>query len=259
MTDYRFRLSGKVAVVTGAAGGIGLEITKGLLQNGADVFMVDYNAEALEKASSELKETYKENNLYTVTADITKKEDVENLVKAISVTTNCVDILINNAGVGCNVFSVKETVEGWNRVVNINLTSQFFLSQAIAGYFMIPEKKGGRIINMASLGGIMGIPNAVAYSASKGGVIQMTKSLAAEWARFNITVNCVCPGFVETPLIADNLANEKWVGYMNMRNPMHRLAKPEEIVGPTLFLASEYAGYVNGTTVVVDGGHSCSG
>lgn len=257
--DYTFRLSGKNVVVTGAAGGIGLEITKGLLQNGADVYMVDYNGEALENSASELKNEYKENNIYTVTADITKKEDVENLIKVIAETTNSVDILINNAGVGCNVFSVKETLENWSRVVDINLTSQFFLSQAIAGYFMIPEKKGGKIINMASLGGIMGIPNAVAYSASKGGVMQMTKSLAAEWARFNITVNCVCPGFVETPLIAENLANEKWVGYMNLRNPMHRLAKPEDIVGPTLFLASEYSNYVNGTSVVVDGGYSCSG
>lgn len=257
--DYTFRLSGKNVVVTGAAGGIGLEITKGLLQNGADVYMVDYNGEALEKSASELKNEYKENNIYTVTADITKKEDVENLIRVIAETTNSVDVLINNAGVGCNVFSVKETLENWSRVVNINLTSQFFLSQAIAGYFMIPEKKGGKIINMASLGGIMGIPNAVAYSASKGGVMQMTKSLAAEWARFNITVNCVCPGFVETPLIAENLANEKWVGYMNLRNPMHRLAKPEDIVGPTLFLASEYSNYVNGTSVVVDGGYSCSG
>ncbi len=257
--DYTFRLSGKNVVVTGAAGGIGLEITKGLLQNGADVYMVDYNGEALENSVSELKNEYKENNIYTVTADITKKEDVENLIKVIAETTNSVDILINNAGVGCNVFSVKETLENWSRVVDINLTSQFFLSQAIAGYFMIPEKKGGKIINMASLGGIMGIPNAVAYSASKGGVMQMTKSLAAEWARFNITVNCVCPGFVETPLIAENLANEKWVGYMNLRNPMHRLAKPEDIVGPTLFLASEYSNYVNGTSVVVDGGYSCSG
>lgn len=257
--DYTFRLSGKNVVVTGAAGGIGLEITKGLLQNGADVYMVDYNGEALEKSASELKNEYKENNIYTVTADITKKEDVENLIRVIAETTNSVDILINNAGVGCNVFSVKETIENWSRVVDINLTSQFFLSQAIAGYFMIPEKKGGKIINMASLGGIMGIPNAVAYSASKGGVMQMTKSLAAEWARFNITVNCVCPGFVETPLIAENLANEKWVGYMNLRNPMHRLAKPEDIVGPTLFLASEYSNYVNGTSVVVDGGYSCSG
>lgn len=257
--DYTFRLSGKNVVVTGAAGGIGLEITKGLLQNGADVYMVDYNGEALENSASELKNEYKENNIYTVTADITKKEDVENLIKVIAETTNSVDVLINNAGVGCNVFSVKETLENWSRVVDINLTSQFFLSQAIAGYFMIPEKKGGKIINMASLGGIMGIPNAVAYSASKGGVMQMTKSLAAEWARFNITVNCVCPGFVETPLIAENLANEKWVGYMNLRNPMHRLAKPEDIVGPTLFLASEYSNYVNGTSVVVDGGYSCSG
>ncbi len=257
--DYTFRLSGKNIVVTGAAGGIGLEITKGLLQNGADVYMVDYNGEALEKSASELKNEYKESNIYTVTADITKKEDVENLIKVIAETTNSVDVLINNAGVGCNVFSVKETIENWSRVVDINLTSQFFLSQAIAGYFMIPEKKGGKIINMASLGGIMGIPNAVAYSASKGGVMQMTKSLAAEWARFNITVNCVCPGFVETPLIAENLANEKWVGYMNLRNPMHRLAKPEDIVGPTLFLASEYSNYVNGTSVVVDGGYSCSG
>ena len=109
---------------------------------------------------------------------------------------------------------------------------------------------------MCSLSAFIGVPNAVAYSASKGAVLQMTKSLAGEWARFGIRVNCVCPGFVETPLIADNVANERWMAYMHMRIPMKRLARPEDIVGSVLFLSSDLSAYITGASIIVDGGFS---
>lgn len=258
--DYKFKLSGETAVVTGAAGGIGLEVVDGLLQNGAEnVFMVDYNEKALTECSEKMSSMYPEKKIFAIKADLTKKEDIEKLVEEIKKTGALVDILINNAGVGRDVYSINETEEGWSKVISLNLSAQFFVSQAIANAFMIPEKRGGRIVNMCSLGGIMGIPSAVAYSSSKGGVMQMTKSLAAEWARFGILVNCVCPGFVDTQLIAETKKNERWLGYVTLRNPLKRLALAEDIVGATLFLSSNYSSYVNGTSIVVDGGYSCSG
>ena len=115
------------------------------------------------------------------------------------------------------------------------------------------------ILCEASLSAFIGVPGAAAYSASKGAVLQLTKSLAGEWARFGVQVNCVCPGFVETPLIEKQLANERWCAYMNMRIPQKRLAKPQDIVGSVLFFSSGLSDYITGTSIIVDGGYSACG
>lgn len=256
--EYKMNFKGKSVVITGAAGGIGLECTKGYLQNGADVYMVDFNEAENQKQAELLAEQYPDSKIFTVTADMTKSEDTDKVVEAIKANTGVVDILINNAGTGANVRSVSETPEGWNKVISLNLTSHFFFSQKIANEFMIP-KRCGKMINMCSLSALIGVPNAVAYSSSKGAILQMTKSLAGEWARFNIQVNCVCPGFVATPLIKENMENERWMGYMNIRIPQRRLANPEDVVGSVLFLSSNLADYITGASIVVDGGFSSCG
>lgn len=253
--NYSFDFKGKSVLITGAASGIGLESTVAFLQNGADVYMADYNEAALTERAEQLRGEYPGSRIVSVVCDITDSEAVKKLPEIIKNATGRLDVLVNNAGMAHSAYSVKETEADWNRVITLNLTSQFFMAQTVANAFMIPQKEG-RIINMCSLGGIMGIPTATAYSASKGGIMQTTKSLACEWARFGITVNCVCPGFVETPLIADNLANEKWMGYMTMRTPMRRLAKPSDVAGAVLFLSSDMASYITGTSIVVDGGFS---
>lgn len=255
---YAMDFNGKSVVVSGAASGIGLETVKAYLENGANVYMVDFNQEANEAQAKALTEQFGAGRVFTVTADMTKDEDTSKVIDCIKANTGRVDILINNAGTGANVRSVNETHEGWDKVVNLNLTSHFFFSQKIATEFMIAQNSG-KIINMCSLSAFIGVPNAVAYSASKGAILQMTKSLAGEWARFNIQVNCVCPGFVETPLIADNMENPKWMAYMNLRIPMKRLAKPEDIIGAVLFLSSNLADYITGTPLIVDGGYSSAG
>ncbi len=252
--DYQFDFKDKSVLITGAASGIGLESAKAFLACGAYVYMADYNYEALSQQCEALGAQHAE-KVIAIEADITNKEAVKKMCDSIRAHTGTVDILVNNAGMSHSAYSINEKQEDWDKVIALNLTSHFFVSQVIANEFMIPKKQG-RIVNMCSLGGIMGIPGAAAYSASKGGIMQMTKSLACEWARFGITVNCVCPGFVETPLIKDNLANEKWVGYMNMRTPMRRLAKPEDVAGSVLFLASHMAQFITGTSIVVDGGFS---
>lgn len=256
--SYILDLKGKTAVVTGAASGIGFECVKGYAENGADVYMVDYNGEENEKKAEEVRSLYPDVKIYTVTADMTKEEDTDKICEEIKKGTGKVDILLNNAGVGMNVRSIEETRAGWDKVVSLNLSSYFFFSQKIAKEFMIPQKCG-KIVNMSSLSAFIGVPNAVAYSSSKGALIQMSKSLAGEWARFGIQVNCVCPGFVETPLIKDNMENERWMSYMQIRIAQKRLGKPQDVVGAVMFMSSNLADYITGTSIIVDGGYSCSG
>lgn len=252
---YTFDFSGKGVLITGAASGIGLEATRAFLQNGADVFLADFNEKNLTEKTDELKKEFPDRKISAFLCDITDADSRKKLAEDIKAQGESIDILINNAGMAHSAYSIYEKQEDWDRVISLNLTAQFFMAQLIANEFFIPQKKG-KIVNSCSLSGILGIPGAVAYSASKGGIMQMTKSLACEWARFGITVNSVCPGFVETPLIADNMANEKWVSYMNMRTPMRRLAKPEDVAGSVLFFASAMSDYVTGTSLVVDGGFS---
>lgn len=252
---YTFDFSGKGVLITGAASGIGLEATRAFLQNGADVFLADFNEKNLTEKTDELKKEFPDRKISAFLCDITDADSRKKLAEDIKAQGESIDILINNAGMAHSAYSIYEKQEDWDRVISLNLTAQFFMAQLIANEFFIPQKKG-KIVNSCSLSGILGIPGAVAYSASKGGIMQMTKSLACEWARFGITVNSVCPGFVETPLIADNMANEKWVSYMNMRTPMRRLAKPEDVAGSVLFFASALSDYVTGTSLVVDGGFS---
>ena len=252
---YSFDFENKSVLITGAASGIGLESTVAFLQNGATVYMADYNEEALNKKAEELREEYGKEKIKTLVADITDNDSVKAMVEKIKAEGGDIDILVNNAGMSHQQYSINEKAEDWSRVINLNLTAQFFVAQTIVNTFFMPKRQG-RIINMCSLGGILGIPSAVAYSASKGGVLQMTKSLACEWARFGITVNAVCPGFVDTPLIAENMADERWVGYMTMRTPMRRLANPDDVAGSVIFLASDMAQFITGASLIIDGGFS---
>lgn len=252
---YTFDFSGKGVLITGAASGIGLEATRAFLQNGADVYLADFNEKNLTEKTDELKKEFPDRKILSFLCDVTDSDSRKKLAEDIKAQNGSIDILINNAGMAHSAYSIYEKQEDWERVISLNLTAQFFMAQLIANEFFIPKKKG-KIVNSCSLSGIMGISGAVAYSASKGGIMQMTKSLACEWARFGITVNSVCPGFVDTPLIAENMANEKWLAYMNMRTPMRRLAKPEDVAGSILFFASEMADYITGTSLVVDGGFS---
>lgn len=256
--DYIIDFTNKTVLITGAAGGIGSEIARAFLQNGADVVLSDYSEEQLSTKADALRTEFPSAKILTVCADITEDDGIGRISEFVKGTAGRADVLVNNAGIGHGVYSVNETREGWSRVLELNLSAQFFMSQRIVKDFMIPQSSGN-IVNMCSLSAITGVPNAVAYSSSKGGLLQMTKSLAGEWTRYGIRVNCVCPGFVDTPLISDNTSNEKWMAYMEKRIPMHRIAVPEDIAGPVLFLASPLAQYINGCALTVDGGFlACS-
>ncbi len=256
--NYSLDLENKVALITGAAGGIGLDCARGYLSNNAAVFLCDLNEEALSKASKELFDEFPNARIAFANGDITKPQDVEAILESAEKAFGTVDILVNNAGVAHDVFSVNETRENWGKVIDINLNAQFFFTQQVFNRFWA-KKRGGKVIFMASLSAFIAVPAAAAYSASKGAVLQLTKSLAGEWARFGVQVNCVCPGFVETPLIDAQLKDERWMSYMKIRIPQRRLAKPEDVTGSVLFLSSGLSDYVTGTSIVVDGGFSSCG
>lgn len=255
---YTLGLEKKKVLITGAAGGIGRECAKGYLENGADVLLCDFDSSALEKAADELRKEFPAAEIFTACSDLTKEGEVKAVLDLTQEKLKTLDILVNNAGVAHDVYSMNETKDGWERVIEINLNAQFFFTQQVFNRFW-GRKRGGKVVFMASLSAFIGVPGAAAYSASKGAVLQLTKSLAGEWARFGVQVNCVCPGFVETPLIEKQLANERWCAYMNMRIPQKRLAKPQDIVGSVLFFSSDLSDYITGTSIIVDGGYSACG
>lgn len=255
---YSLNLEEKNVLITGAAGGIGCECAKGYLENGASVLLCDFDAAALEKAASALREEFPGARIFSACSDLTKEEDVKAALDLAEEKLGTLDVLVNNAGVGRDCYSMNETKDGWGRVLDINLNAQFFFTQQVFNRFW-GKKRGGKVVFMASLSAVIAVPAAAAYSASKGAVLQLTKSLAGEWARFGVQVNCVCPGFVETPLIEKKLADERWCAYMNLRIPQKRLAKPEDIVGSVLFLSSGLSDYITGASIIVDGGYSACG
>lgn len=256
--SYTLNLDEKVALITGAAGGIGLECAKGFLENNAAVFLCDLNGDALSSAAKKLSDEFPKAKIGFAVCNITSEEEIEKTLEEVEKTFGSVDVLVNNAGIAHDIYSMFETREKWARVLDINLTAQFFFTQQVFNRFW-NKKKGGKVVFMSSLSAFVAVPSAAAYSASKGAVLQLTKSLAGEWARFGVQVNCVCPGFVETPLIEEQIKNERWMAYMNMRIPQKRLAKPEDITGAVLYLSSPLSDYVTGTSIIVDGGFSACG
>ena len=185
-------------------------------------------------------------------ADVTSKDQVENLINSTVEKFGKIDILVNNTGVGITKPVLDITEEEWDTVVDTNLKTVFLTSQAAAK--VMAQQKSGIIINIASLGGVLASPNLSPYAAAKAGIIQLTKAQAVEWARYNIRVNCIAPGYVLTDMNKDMFANEKILKAVVGPTPMRRLGNVKEIAGPVLFLASDASSYMTGATILVDGG-----
>ncbi|MBI4963144.1 MAG: SDR family oxidoreductase [Desulfomonile tiedjei] len=243
-------LDNKVALITGAAGGIGKAISLAFGAAGARVFLSGTNEEKLKDLSAELRAEGVEAAYKAV--DVRAVGGCRELVDAAVQTMGSLDILVNSAGINRPQKSEDVTEENWDAILDINLKATFFLCQAAAKEMM--KKGGGKIVNISSQAGLIALPLRAAYCSSKGGVNQLTRTLAVEWAKDNILVNAVAPTFVVTPLTKGMFENKAFLDYVLGSIPLGRMAEPEEIAYATLFLASDLANMITGHILTVDGG-----
>ena len=247
-----FDLTGEKAIVTGAAQGLGEQMALALAEAGADVAVVDMNLKGADKVAESIRNLARDS--ISIKADVTRVDEVEDMVKRATERFDRIDILINNAGIVNNVPAQELGKEEWDRTVEVNLSGVFLCAQRV-GRKMIAQKKGN-IINISSMSGlIVNKPQPqIHYNASKAGVIMITKSLAAEWAEYNIRVNAIAPGYMRTPLV-DRVFPKYGKGWSSL-TPLGRLGDPSEIKGPALFLASKASSFVTGSVLVMDGGYT---
>jgi gluconate 5-dehydrogenase len=247
----KFRLDDRVALVTGGSKGIGLGIATALAEAGADLALVARNKETLDEARQTLAATGRQVRIYSF--DMSNTEKISDLYAEIVSDTGAPDILINNAGGTRRGPAEALTADDWNFVINLNLTATFKLSQAFARE-RIQQGKKGKIINIASLMSETVREDNAPYAASKGGIRQLTKALAVDWAKHRINVNAIGPGFIQTDLtraLWEDASFDKWVKW---KTPWARWGKPEDLGNAAVYLASEAADYVTGHILYVDGG-----
>jgi 2-deoxy-D-gluconate 3-dehydrogenase len=252
----RFDLKGKVAIVTGGNGGIGLGMARGLAEAGANIVVAGRNAQKSEKAVEELSALGVK--AAAIPVDVVKEESCRALVKSTVERFGRLDILINNAGMNNRKAPEAYTLAEWHEVVNTNLTSAFLCSHA--AYPEMKRAGGGKIINIGSMTSIFGVPFALPYAAAKGGIVKFSRVLATAWAKDNIQVNAVLPGWIDTDLT--KTARQQVQGLHERvvaRTPSGRWGAPDDFSGIAAFLASSASDFVTGTAIPVDGGYSVLG
>ena len=256
MKDY-FDFKGQVALVTGCSGGLGVQMAKALANQGCNIVPVARRMEKLEEVASELRSTYGVEVL-PIKCDITSTEQVEAAVKQALAHFGRIDVVINNAGTGAVAPAEDITDAQFEGEMQIDLFGTFRVARAAAKLAMIPAGYG-RVINIASMYGLVGnkIAPASPYHAAKGGVVNLTRALAAEWGKYGITVNTICPGYFYTPLTKETLDSEFFQNYAHSVIPMERYGNEGELDSAVLFLASPASTYVTGIAGPVDGGYTC--
>ena len=249
-----FDLSGKVAIVTGGGSGIGRQMAQGLAEAGADVVLCARKPERCEQAAEELRGLGV--RALGLRCDVRDPVEVEAVVDRTRTELGSVDVLVNNAGTSWGAPAEDHPLEGWQKVLDVNLTGVFLCSQA-AGRVMI-EQRAGKIVNIASVAAFGGAPpelmNAVAYNASKGGVVSFTRDLATKWAQHGIAVNAIAPGWFPSDM--NKVLLEAQADAYLEHIPLRRFGGPDDLKGAVVFLASAASNYVTGQTLIVDGGQS---
>ncbi|MCJ7642479.1 MAG: 3-oxoacyl-[acyl-carrier-protein] reductase [Desulfobacterales bacterium] len=241
-------LKAKVALITGAAQGIGKAVTLVLARHGADVVVADVNIEKAQETAREVEALGRA--AMAVRVDVTHLEDVEKMVEAAVQRFGKIDILVNNAGIARDKLILRMTEEDWDTVLNVNLKGTFNCTKTVIKY--MSKQRSGKIVNIASVVGMMGNPGQANYSASKAGVIGLTKTVAREFAARGINVNAIAPGYIQTPMT--EVLPEKAKEELKRLIPMKRLGQPEDVAHAVLFLVSEVSSYITGNILNVNGG-----
>ncbi len=250
-----FRLDGRVAVVTGASSGLGVTFARCLAGAGARVVLAARREERLREVASALEADGAE--VRAVACDVSREADVARLVATAAAELGPADVLVNNAGTSHVEPAEDEPLDTWRRVLDVNLTGVFLCAQHF-GRAML-ERGQGSIVNVASVLGVVGSGQIkqASYCAAKGGVVNLTRELAAQWARRGVRVNALAPGWFESEMTADMFEDERSMRWLRGRDPMGRAGRRHELDGPLLFLASEASSYVTGQVLAVDGGWTC--
>jgi 2-deoxy-D-gluconate 3-dehydrogenase len=245
------QLAGRNAIVTGAGSGLGRAISVAFAEAGAHVAAVDI---AFEKAL-ETAEIIRSQGGEAIAQklDVTKRAEVEEVIGEALEKLGTLDILVNSAGRAIRGSALDYREEDWNTIIGVNLSGTFFCCQAV-GRHMASQRRG-KIINIASIGGFIAYPGSIAYLASKGGVVQLTKGFAVELAQYNVQVNAIAPSLFETPMSASTRSDQESHKYFMERTPAGRKGRPEEITGAAIFLASDSSSMVTGHALAVDGGY----
>lgn len=246
-----FRLDGKRALITGASKGIGLGIADAYARAGADVVLLARNQETLAAASDQVGSHGTQ--VDTISFDLRQTGDIAATYERILTTCGDVDILVNNAGINRRGSAEALDLTEWKEIMGVNLDAVFAFSKAFA-QDCIAQEKPGRILNIASLMSVQTRPGVSAYTASKGGVKQLTQALAVDWAPYGILVNAIGPGYIETPLNEPLVTDPTFDAWVKERCPLGRWGTPEDIALPAVFLVSDAARFITGQTIYVDGG-----
>lgn len=246
------RLVGRTAIVTGAGRGIGRGIALGYAKEGARVALVSRNQTELEEVANEIRNAG--GDALVTPADVRDSDAVNRVVDTVVSTWGTVDALVNSAGIPMVSPTTELSDERWQQALDININGTFFFCRAV-GAVMLQQGRSGTIINIGSLHSFQGIPMRAAYAASKGAVLQLTRSLATEWAPHGIRVNCISPGWIRTPL-QDELVKQGKLDRAPIiaRTPIKRVGEVSDIVGPAIFLASDESAFIVGEQLIVDGG-----
>lgn len=247
-----FDLTGRVAMVTGASRGLGQYLGRALARAGADLILTSRRAEDLGAFQAEIEAMARK--AYPLALDVRSPESVGTLAQRVAGVVPRVDILVNNAGCNVRKPALEVTWEDWNTVLDTNLRGAFFVAQVMARPMV--ERGYGRIINIGSVTSVFGYAGIGPYCASRGGIKQLTMSLADEWGVHGVTVNCLAPGWFRTQQNNVLYENERWVEYITDRIPLKRPGQPRDLDGAVVFLASDASAYITGQTLLVDGGIS---
>jgi NAD(P)-dependent dehydrogenase (short-subunit alcohol dehydrogenase family) len=245
-----FDLTGKVATVTGASRGLGQYFGRALARAGADLVITSRKVDSLYEFQKEIEGLGRK--AYPLPLDVRVEESIQNMVERAVEHYGKVDILVNNAGCNIRKPALEVTWEDWDTVVDTNLKGAFFVAKAVAKHMV--KRRYGRIINIGSVNCVFGYAGTTPYCASRGGVMQMMKSLADDWGKYGITVNVLAPGWFKTAQTAVLFENEVWVEYLTDRIPLNRPGRPHDLDGAVIFLASDASEYITGQVLLVDGG-----